>query len=162
MVFLGIDPGFRYSGFAILEKYNRGARLLDYGHLSLSSADSIPKRIGLFYDFFSAKIAHFEVATIAFETPFLGKNPHSFLTLGYLRGIVYLLGTQHKITVQDFAPREVKQIVTGFGGASKEQVARALFQLFPTMKKPVKEDVTDALAVTMCSFWQHKKYVQKG
>lgn len=157
MVILGIDPGFCTTGFSVLAKLNRGARLLDYGHLSLSSSDSVQRRIGLFYDFFTDKLITFGITHIALETPFLGKNARSFLMLGYLRGIVYLLGEQHRVIVHDFAPREIKQMVTGYGGASKEQVAKALLSYFPTIDKHVKNDVTDALAVTMCSFWYHNK-----
>jgi crossover junction endodeoxyribonuclease RuvC len=57
------------------------------------------------------------------------------------------------LSIQEFAPREVKQSVTGFGGASKDQVARVVLQLFPGMEVPKKEDVTDALAVTLCGLW---------
>lgn len=153
MVILGIDPGFRFAGFGILKKEGRQALLLDYGYLSMSSDDSLIKRVGQFHHFFEQKIIDWHITTIALETPFLGKNTQSFLKLGYLRGIVYLLAHKHNIDLKEFAPTEVKQSVTGYGGASKEQVARVILQLFPGMELPKKEDVTDALAVTLCGLW---------
>lgn len=153
MVILGIDPGFRFTGFGILKKEGRQALLLDYGYLGMSSDDSLVKRVGQFHQFFEQKIVEACVTTIALETPFLGKNSQSFLKLGYLRGIVYLLVDKHNIALKEFAPTEVKQSVTGYGGASKEQVARVVLQLFPGMELPKKEDVTDALAVTLCGLW---------
>lgn len=153
MVILGIDPGFQYAGFGILKKEGRQALLLDYGCLTMSSSDSISHRIGRFHDFFEEKIIMHGVTIIALETPFLGKNTQSFLKLGYLRGILYLLAHKHKTVLHEFAPREVKQSVTGFGGATKDQVARVILQLFPGMEVPKKEDVTDALAVTLCGLW---------
>lgn len=86
----------------------------------------------------------------------MGKNAQNFLKLGYLRGIVYLLSDLHEINLHEYSPREVKQAVTGFGGASKEQVARILLQLFPGLQKPKREDVTDALAVGLCGLWRKK------
>jgi crossover junction endodeoxyribonuclease RuvC len=86
----------------------------------------------------------------------LGKNTQVFLKLGYVRGILYLLAAKNKCVLHEFSPREVKQSITGFGGASKEQVARVLMQLFPRIAKPDKEDVTDALAVTLCGLWRNK------
>lgn len=157
MIILGIDPGLAISGFAILQKNDRGALLLDYGHLSLPASKSLPMRVRMFHDFFIEKITTFKVTNIALETPFLGKNSQSFLKLGYLRGILYLLGDQNNLLIHNFSPCEVKQLVTGFGGASKEQVARVVLQMFPTIKKPSKLDVTDALAVTLCGFWYHKR-----
>lgn len=153
MVILGIDPGFRFAGFGILKKEGRQALLLDYGCLTMSSSDSLVIRVGEFYNFFEEKIITHGVTVIALETPFLGKNAQNFLKLGYLRGLLYLLAHKHKTTICEFAPTEVKQSVTGFGGATKDQVARVILQLFPGMEVPKKEDVTDALAVTLCGLW---------
>ncbi len=163
MIVLGVDPGLKTTGFALLKKTDRGSIvILDYGYLALPPLRPIPTRIGLFYDFFLEKIDKFQLASqaasIALETPFLGKNTQSFLKLGYLRGILYLLGNQHSLTLQDFTPCQVKQSVTGYGMASKEQLARALTLYFPTLKKEVlKADVTDALAVALCGIWQGNK-----
>ena len=150
MVILGIDPGFRCAGFGILKKEGRQALLLDYGYLAMSSSDTLVTRIGEFHHFFEEKIITHNVTVIALETPFLGKNAQNFLKLGYLRGIVYLLTHKHGLVLQEFAPMQVKQSVTGFGAATKDQVARVILQLFPGMEVPKKEDVTDALAVTLC------------
>ena len=158
MVILGIDPGFKCAGFGILKKEGRQAMLLDYGHLTMSSSDSLVTRVGQFHTFFQEKIIQWQVTTIALETPFLGKNTQSFLKLGYLRGILYLLAHTHNAQIQEFAPREVKQSVTGFGGATKDQVARVILQLFPGMEIPNKEDVTDALAVTLCGLWAQNSH----
>lgn len=157
MVILGIDPGFQFAGFGILKKEGRQAHLLDYGCLTMSSSDSLSSRIAKFHDFFENKIITHGVTVIALETPFLGKNAQNFLKLGYLRGIVYLLSHKHQTALKEFAPREVKQSVTGFGGASKDQVARVVLQLFPGMEVPKKEDVTDALAVTLCGLWANNQ-----
>ena len=158
MVILGIDPGFKCAGFGILKKEGRQALLLDYGYLSMSSSDTLVTRIGEFHHFFEEKIITHNITVIALETPFLGKNAQNFLKLGYLRGIVYLLAHKHQLALQEFAPMQVKQSVTGFGGATKDQVARVVLQLFPGMELPKKEDVTDALAVTLCGLWSSNQH----
>jgi len=150
MVVLGVDPGFVTTGFGILKKEQNRVLLIDHGALSMKSSDSIAHRIGLFYSFFNEKIVMHGVTVLALETPFLGKNAQNFLKLGYLRGALYLLSDQHNIELGEFAPREVKAAVTGFGGADKEQVARMVMRFFPALNKPNKLDVTDALAVSLC------------
>ncbi len=155
MVILGIDPGFRIAGFGILKKESNQAILLDYGYLSMPPSKSLVFRIGMFHDFFSEKVIQQRVTDIALETPFLGKNAQVFLKLGYLRGILYLLANKHTLATHEFSPREVKLGVTGYGGATKEQVGRIILQLFPRMEKPKKDDVTDALAVTVCCLWKN-------
>jgi crossover junction endodeoxyribonuclease RuvC len=155
VVILGIDPGFRFAGFGVLKKEGGKSFLLDYGYLKLPPTKSLVERTGLFYECFNEKIKTYKVDHLALETPFLGKNAQNFLKLGYLRGILYLLSDQHNLTLHEFAPRQVKSALTGFGGASKEQVARVVLRLFPKMEPPKKDDVTDALAVTLCGLWQH-------
>ena len=160
MIILGIDPGFRITGFGVLKKDTRQAVLLDHGYLRLPPSKSLAIRFGLFHDFFTQKINQWEVTDVSLETPFLGKNAQIFLKLGYLRGILYLLSSQHDLNLHEFSPREVKQAITGFGGASKEQVARVVLQLFPKIGVPDKNDVTDALAVTLCGLWRQRRVLQ--
>jgi crossover junction endodeoxyribonuclease RuvC len=153
MVMLGIDPGFRFAGFGIIKKEKRKSYLLDYGCLKMSSKQSIEERIGIFHNFFAKKISLHEVSDIALETPFLGKNAQNFLKLGYLRGILYLLADKNNILLHEFSPRQIKQHVTGFGGASKEQVARVLLQFFPKLNIE-RDDTSDAIAITLCGVWK--------
>lgn len=154
MVLLGIDPGFQFAGFGIAQKIGSQIIVQDYGHLKLNPSKHLTERTGLFYRFFKEKIISYQVTHLALETPFLGKNAQNFLKLGYLRGILYLLADQHSLVLHEFAPRQVKETITGFGAASKEQVAHVIFRLFPKISTQVRNDVTDALAVTLCGVWQ--------
>jgi crossover junction endodeoxyribonuclease RuvC len=156
VVILGIDPGTRVSGFSILKKEDNKTLLIEAGFLKLNPTKSLQERIFLFNNFFEDKINKFNITDISLETPFLGKNAQNFLKLGYLRGILYYLAHKYNLQLHEYSPREVKQAVTGFGGASKEQVLRMMLQFFPGMKPPEKLDITDALAVTLCGLWKYK------
>lgn len=156
MIILGVDPGFKFSGFGILKTEGRASCLIDHGFLALPQTKSLSFRIGMFYDFFSEKVTQWKVTDLSLETPYLGKNAQNFLKLGYLRGNLYLIAEKNKLNLHEYSPPEVKQAVTGFGGAKKDQVARIILQLFPGMKLPEKHDVTDALAVTLCGLWRKK------
>lgn len=157
-VVLGIDPGFSYTGYSIALQEGQRIRLIDYGYLSLPTTKSLPERIGIFYAYFIQKIQTHAITHIAIETPFLGKNAQTFLKLGYLRGIIYLMAQQYALSITEFSPREVKQSVTGFGGAQKDQVARVIMGLFPGLMQQKKTDVTDAIAVTLCGIWAKKDH----
>jgi crossover junction endodeoxyribonuclease RuvC len=156
MTILGIDPGWHIAGYGILRKNERTIVLVDYGYLSMATSKTLVERSGIFHDFFQEKIHAHSVTDLALETPFLGKNAQNFLKLGYLRGMLYLLSNKNNLVLHEFAPRQVKQAVTGFGGASKDQVSRVVSQLFAHAIKSQKYDVTDALAVTLCGLWQTK------
>lgn len=162
MRILGIDPGFSFTGYAILVKDQSKVGLIDFGYLKLPQSKSLSERVGLFHDALENKIKQFQVTHLAIETPFLGKNAQNFLKLGYLRGILYLLACKHQLVLLEFAPTQIKQALTGFGGASKDQVSRVLFQLFPTLVKPDKYDATDALAISLCGAWTNKNLLGLG
>jgi crossover junction endodeoxyribonuclease RuvC len=157
MIILGVDPGFTVTGFGILKKEGGKVFLLDYGYLKMNPTKHLSERVAIFHDFFQEKITQWSVDHISLETPFLGKNTQSFLKLGYLRGCLYLLAHKNKTQLHEFSPREVKLSVTGFGGASKDQVASVVLRLFPRLEVPKKLDVTDALAITLCGLWQSSR-----
>lgn len=154
MILLGVDPGTRFSGYAVFSQKNHALALLDYGVFALGAQNTLPMRILNFHDNFDQLIKKFNIDTLAIETPFLGKNAQNFLKLGYLRGILYLLAQKNNIKILEFSPREVKCAVTGCGGADKEQVAAMVWRLLPHVVKTVRFDVTDALAIGLCGSWK--------
>ncbi len=158
MVVMGIDPGFGYTGYGIAQQdsNHRISKIIDYGYLKLLPKDNLTVRIKQFYDFFQLKIKTHQVTDLVIETPFLGKNAQVFLKLGYLRGLLHLLSAQNQLNLHEFSPRQIKLSVTGFGGASKEQVARAVLHFVPGLTQPKKLDVTDAIAITLCGIWRSK------
>lgn len=157
MIILGVDPGTRFCGYALVRKEGSKAFLLAHGCLTLNGQKLLPERLAKIYDFFGELIREWRVTDLALETPFLGKNAQNFLKLGYVRGVLYVLAVQNNVHVSEFSPRQVKMGVTGFGGASKEQVARMIMTLFPRLgTQKLREDETDALAVTVCGLWQNR------
>lgn len=159
MVLLGIDPGCRFAGFGIVRKHNGIVYLLEHGCLRLSPTKSLQERLAIFHDFFTEKVIQYAITDLALETPFLGKNAQNFLKLGYLRGILYLVAHKNNLTLHEFTPSQVKQTVTGSGSAGKDQVARVVATLFPRIN-PIfaKEDISDALAVTLCGLWHSQQH----
>jgi len=152
MKILAIDPGTRFAGFAIMQKNNRSIQLIDHGLLKINTTKGWAHRIGVFYDFFKEKIQQHEVTDICFETAFLYKNASTFMKLGYMRGIIYLLTHEFKLNVHEYSPCVIKQAVCARGNASKDDVARMIYKHFPTLAKNLKDDVTDAISVGICHF----------
>lgn len=153
MIILGVDPGFSFTGYSIATQEGNKLRLLDYGVLKLSPSKSLSERVAIFHDHMAERIVRHKVTAIALETSFLGKNAQSFLKLGYLRGILYLLAHKHNAMLFEYAPREVKMAVTGYGGAGKEQIKTLMSRMFPQLVVD-KLDLTDAIAVTLCGLWK--------
>ena len=153
---IGVDPGLRVAGYSVLRCDARRTAILECDYIKMDIKAHLSERVKRFHDRIAELILEYQATMIALETPFLGKNAQTFLKLGYLRGILYLLAAQNELVLNEFAPRQVKACVAGTGAASKESVALALFRLFPqltTLKVTVRNDVTDALAVGLCGAW---------
>ena len=83
------------------------------------------------------------------ERVFVGANVRSALVLGQARGAVLAALGEAGIPVEEFAAREIKQAVTGMGGADKHQVRAMVVRLLSLDDAPAL-DASDALAIAMC------------
>jgi len=154
MIILGVDPGLQNAGYSVASIISGKTSLIECGVLKLKPKDPLPKRVKEFHDFVKSLFTKYKIDHIALETPFIGRNAQTFLKLGYLRGILYLISEQENVTIFEFAPRQVKQAVTGNGGADKDQVQMMVKRLFPQVKDFKTNDVSDAVAVCLCGLWQ--------
>ena len=93
---------------------------------------------------------------VALEAPFMGKNPQSMLKLGRAQGVSMAAALNRKIPVFEYAPKRVKQSVTGKGTSSKEQVAGMVQALLKLKTNHSKLDATDAVAVAICHHFMYK------
>ena len=149
MTIIGIDPGFSCTGYCVAQKDSNKIKLLDYGTLKMKSTKSLIERVGIFNTTIKEKIEKHSVDSIALETSFLGKNAQSFLKLGYLRGCLYLMAGEKRLELFEYSPAEVKKQITGHGRAEKDQMARFLKIMFPSLEFKTY-DTTDAIAIALC------------
>jgi len=101
---------------------------------------------------------------LAIEAPFFGKNVQSMLKLGRAQGVAIAAALSRKMPVMEYAPRKIKQSITGNGNASKEQVAAMLQRVLqiPDADMPDKLDATDGLAAAVCHFYQSGSALSAG
>jgi crossover junction endodeoxyribonuclease RuvC len=86
---------------------------------------------------------------MAIESPFFGKNVQIALKLGRAQGVSMAAAISRQIPIVEYAPKKVKQSVTGNGNASKEQVAAMVARLLNINPENFLLDATDALAIAI-------------
>lgn len=91
---------------------------------------------------------------MAIEAPFYGKNVQSMLKLGRAQGVSMAAAMTMGVEIIEYAPKKIKQSITGNGNASKEQVAAMLKNMLNFEVKEHYLDATDALATAMCHYHQ--------
>ena len=153
-VILGLDPGTNIMGYGVIAIKGSKIQLLQFGVINLGKVDSHELRLKKIFDRVLNLIDDYHPDEVALEAPFFGKNVQSMLKLGRAQGVAMSAALHREIPIIEYAPKKVKQSVTGNGNASKEQLARMLMTLLTIKELPKLLDATDALAVALCHHFQ--------
>jgi crossover junction endodeoxyribonuclease RuvC len=149
-IILGVDPGTTVMGYGIILVRKQQYKLLAMGIIQLHKFTKHYDKLNAIYNKTTQLINNYNPAEMAIEAPFYGKNVQSMLKLGRAQGTCIIAAMQKGIPVFEYAPKKIKQSVTGNGNASKEQVAGMLAYLIEFDRKPKFHDATDALATAIC------------
>ena len=143
---LGIDPGLAGTGFALLSgpdhvvscgtvvtKPGRdGARLLAItNHLRSLLAERPPAEASL-------------------EELFMGRNATSAIGVAQARGAILAVLEECGVPVFEYKPSQVKIVLTGYGKADKEQIARMLAAQVRVPDGKLDSHALDAIAIAVC------------
>ncbi|MFT4526659.1 MAG: crossover junction endodeoxyribonuclease RuvC [Bacteroidia bacterium] len=153
-IIMGVDPGTVIMGFGFVHVKSGKAELLEMGHLKLDKHKEQHDRLKVIYDRCLELIIEHKPDELAVEAPFFGKNVQSMLKLGRAQGVVLATALSRNIPIFEYAPRKIKQSITGNGNASKEQVAAMLQSILkcPPFEGPM--DASDGVAAAMCHYFQ--------
>ncbi len=149
MKILGIDPGSTVTGYGVVEVRGSSTKHLDNGGIHCSSGQPFAQRLTKIYQEISALIEKFEPDVVAIESVFMAKNVASTMKLGQARGAAMVAVANAGIPIAEYTPMQVKQAITGYGGATKEQIQKMVRTM---LKLPdvAFEDASDALAIAIC------------
>ena len=163
-IILGLDPGTTVMGYGIINVKGSQVKLLQFGVIHLSKYEGHELKLKKIFDRVLNLVDEYHPDHVALEAPFYGKNVQSMLKLGRAQGVAMSAALYREIPIVEYAPRKVKQAVTGNGNASKEQVAKMLMTLLKIKEVPKLLDATDALAVALCHHFQNRgvKTVKKS
>ena len=154
-IILGVDPGTTVMGYGVILIKNKEMKLLQYGVIHLSKYPDHAVKLSKIFERIIQIIEEFHPDEMAIEAPFFGKNIQSMLKLGRAQGVAIAAAISRQVPIMEYAPKKIKQSVTGNGNASKEQVAAMLERLlnFKGDKATKLLDATDALGVAVCHYF---------
>jgi crossover junction endodeoxyribonuclease RuvC len=153
-IILGLDPGTTVMGYGVIAIKGTKLELIQYGVIHLSKYEGHELKLKKIFDRVLNLVDEYHPDEVALEAPFYGKNVQSMLKLGRAQGVAMSAALYREIPIVEYAPKKVKQSVTGNGNASKEQVAKMLMTLLGIKELPKLLDATDALAVAVCQHFQ--------
>jgi crossover junction endodeoxyribonuclease RuvC len=153
-VILGVDPGTAIMGYGVILEKGTKIELVSMGVVRMDHLDDHFLKLKRIFEKTTNLIETYQPDALAIEAPFYGKNIQVMLKLGRAQGIAMAAALTKNIDVTEYAPRKIKQSITGKGTASKEQVAAMLQRLLNFKETPEFLDATDGLAVAVCHSFQ--------
>ena len=149
-IVLGIDPGSRRSGYAVLTTKNGRPKIIEVGVIDLTASLDLEDRLLELSVEMADIIKQHRPTVAALEGVFShGKFPHSALILGHARGVCLLECRREHLPIATIAPAEMKRVIAGSGRATKAQVQRAVAAWCGLQKPPEPNDAADALGMAL-------------
>jgi crossover junction endodeoxyribonuclease RuvC len=146
---LGIDPGTTGMGYAILELGREPPRLIVHGLVLTPKYGSAAERLLAIADALDTLIATHAPAFLALERLYFNKNVKTAMAVAEARGVALVCGARAGLAIAEYTPQEVKQSVTGSGGADKRAVQRMLVHVLELEEPITQDNVADAVAIAL-------------
>jgi crossover junction endodeoxyribonuclease RuvC len=157
MIVIGIDPGTALTGYGIIEESETGQlTAIRYGAIETSADLTLDKRLQNIYHSLSQLLVLHRPETGAVEKLFFQRNVRTAMSVGQARGVLLLALAEAGVKVAEYTPMEVKQAVSGYGGADKNQVQQMVRTILSLDAIPQPDDVADALAIAICHINSHR------
>ncbi|MEB0263007.1 MULTISPECIES: crossover junction endodeoxyribonuclease RuvC [unclassified Mucilaginibacter] len=161
-IILGIDPGTSVMGYGLVLEKGPKIELISLGVVKMDKIDDHMLKLQRIFEKTVALIDNYKPDCLAIEAPFYGKNIQVMLKLGRAQGVCMAAALSRNIIITEYAPRKIKQSITGNGSATKEQVSAMLQTILRFNETPEFLDATDGLAVAVCHSFQKIKVARGG
>lgn len=150
MIILGIDTALRCTGYGVVDLQGRHYRALDCGVIRNPREVALSECLRRLAGGVRQLLTRYRPEIGVIEGGFFSRNVRTAVVLGMARGVVVGLLAEHGVPVYEYAPRKAKQVVVGYGGADKQQVAAVMAKMLSLSVAEIPDDATDALAMAVC------------
>ncbi|MFL5653065.1 MAG: crossover junction endodeoxyribonuclease RuvC [Ktedonobacteraceae bacterium] len=147
---LGIDPGTAIVGYAVVAVRGDELSMIVCDVITTSARMHLAERLQHIYQGLVEIIGIYSPQEAAMEALFFAKNARTAMTVGQARGVAMLALANGGLSISEYTPKQVKQAVTGYGDARKEQVGEMVRILLKLSSIPRPDDAADAAAVAIC------------
>jgi crossover junction endodeoxyribonuclease RuvC len=151
----GIDPGLTRCGFSILEhRGNKIKEVVNCGIIATSKEDPTSKRLLVLYREIKELLIEYSPELVCVEKVFHKRNVSTATGVTQAQGVILMASEELGIKQLEFTPTEIKNKVTGWGSAGKEEVNNMVQKLCKIDTSEMLPDVTDAIACAISGIFQ--------
>lgn len=148
MITLSIDPGYERVGIAVVQK-NKGEKekLLFSECFKTKAGQKLHERIFLVGQEVEKIINTYKPNRFAIEGVFHTNNTKTVLGVAEVRGVLMYIASSYNLTISEYTPPQIKNAVTGYGKATKDQVYMMTKKLIQIPEDVKQDDEIDAIAI---------------
>ncbi len=146
---LGIDPGSRKTGFAVIDCVGKKLSLHSSGILIFHKIPKFINRLGHIHKSCLDLIDDFSPDEVAFESLIYVKSVSALSKLAQARGAMISAFSHYENRIFEYSPNLIKSAVTGYGHSTKESVAKSI-NLILGNQDFKSHDESDAIAIAIC------------
>ena len=158
--YLGIDPGLNRTGYSILQRTDRGPRLVEGGVISSTRTKTLADRVLEIGQGIREVLEEYRPEGVAIEQVYaMVKNPKSSLLMAHARGAILFAVAEARVNVVHYTPKQIKRLLTGSGTADKTQVQQAVQRELGLTSILEPNDVADATAIALCHYYSARLQV---
>lgn len=150
MKILGIDPGLAIVGYSIIEHIKDENTLIASGSIQTDKNKTEAERLYEISVDMQTIIDKYKPDVASIEKLFYFKNQKTVIPVAEARGVILSVLQKNNIPIDEFTPIEVKQMITGYGRATKEEVAKIVEMSIKYKKLPKLDDTVDSIAIALC------------
>lgn len=151
MRILGIDPGTGILGFGVIEiDAKNKAHLVDAGVIRTPVKEDDAVRLHTIYEELVDIVTSTKPQIMSVEKLFFAQNVTTAMTVAQARGVVLLVGQQNGLEIHEYTPLQIKQAITGYGRADKNQIQEMVKVILGLKEVPKPDDCADAIAAALC------------
>ena len=153
---IGIDPGLSATGVGIVRGMGLKIDGFSFDSINTSKNISLPSRLDQIFSNLLLVLKDEKPDLMVVEDVFsVEKFPKAGITLGKVTGVVLLAGCRVDVPVAEVSVREVKQVLTGNGNASKMQLEKAVRRLL-NLTKPIRPyHASDAMGLAIIGLFRY-------
>jgi crossover junction endodeoxyribonuclease RuvC len=144
-----IDPGTGILGFGVIDVKNGKLNLVDAGVIRTPVKENDAVRLLTIYEELTDIITETKPTEMAVEKLFFSQNVTTAMTVSQARGVVLLTAMQAGLKIAEYTPLQIKQALTGYGRAEKNQIQEMVRVILELKEVPRPDDAADALAAAI-------------
>ena len=156
MIIIGVDPGYAIVGIGVIEYNGNRFRPLEYGAITTPAGMPTVDRLKKIYDEMTLLIDKYAPDAVAIEELFFNSNQKTAINVAQARGVILVSVANRGVPIFEYTPLQVKQSVTGYGRADKNQIQQMVKTLLNLNVIPKPDDAADGLALAICHAHSNK------